>query len=237
MGNKPSNTIFYEYFGKKMSLNDISKIEGINNSSLAYNIKNGKSLDEAIYHLKNELNLDNEDSKFCHKCKKLVINNEMTKRGTYCKKCHSNNEKERRSKMSSDEIKENSRKSYKKYRQKYAEITDEDEMIRLWVLKWRTANGKTRHNGRKNISFDFLFLKCKQSLKVFPYMTFKNILEEGTKRAFFASVDRINPASEYSESNIVVVPLWLNSAKLDMTVDEFKVIIANTSIDDIYKTN
>ena len=61
-------------------------------------------------------------------------------------------------------------------------------------------------------------------LKKFPYMIFNYRKEKVLKRTtgghpFSASVERINPKLGYVESNIEIIPLWLNNAKYNSEMD------------------
>jgi hypothetical protein len=140
--------------------------------------------------------------------------------------------------MSENELKEKKERAKinsAKQREEYIKLTDINEIVKIWCRRWLNSSGKTRNPGRKDISFDFLYNKCIESMKLFPYMTFKNIIEDGGRKAFYASVDRIDSSKIYSEDNIVVIPLWLNSAKLDMTIDELKEVIGSAPFKLLYE--
>ena len=67
-----------------------------------------------------------------------------------------------------------------------------------------------------------LYKKAIKATDIFPYMTFR--IQDGPK-AFLASIDRIDCSKGYTEKNVVVVPMWLNSAKLDLSWVEIRDIM------------
>ena len=131
---------------------------------------------------------------------------------TWCKKCASKETKEWR--LKHPERYENLKnEQYKK--NKARKMSDNDYAIRQWCSNWKKRQGD-RFEGRSSIGLDFLVSLMEESIKRFPYIHCR----PGRSLWETPSVDRIDPSKPYSEDNIVVIPLWLNSAKLDMPLEK-----------------
>lgn len=93
-----------------------------------------------------------------------------------------------------------------------------DVRIRLWIH--RTTNKKEN----KFLCRDNLFQLAHEALKKFPYIKFINHMDKSATRGKCArpnsaSIDRIDSSKPYSDDNIQVIPLWLNMAKLNKSID------------------
>lgn len=131
----------------------------------------------------------------------------------YCKKCSALRELKRRSKFSKQKKQELSLQSYKTHTNKIQ--SDLNYAIKSWCLRWRNRiKGVSKHEeSKKNVSKEKLIELANIALKKFPYLKFSNNKEKWET----PSVDRIDSSKEYSDDNIQIIPLWLNSAKLDMS--------------------
>lgn len=73
---------------------------------------------------------------------------------------------------------------------------------------------------RRNLNINKL-IECAIVGKIkYPYMTFG-----GNNQNIRASLDRINPDLNYINTNIQVIPFWLNNAKGTMTIDQLNEFI------------
>lgn len=134
-----------------------------------------------------------------------------------CKKCHANYNKINNLKRK-NKIQTTGKIYYLKTKEKL--LTNEDFQIKNFCLKFKN---RKRLNFSKKIELNILIQKCKEGKEKFPYMTFYN----HKKLAFRASVDRIDSSKDYTKENIQIIPLWLNSGKLDMSMDDFHLLITN----------
>lgn len=91
-----------------------------------------------------------------------------------------------------------------------------DEIINHWCNRTLSKQGLKSNRTRCAVSKDLLKTLCHRSIEHFPYITFNNFTGVGGKW-HWASIDRIDSTKGYTDDNIVVIPLWLNSAKLDTT--------------------
>jgi hypothetical protein len=168
--------------------------------------------------------------KHCPVCKKekdITLFRKRSKSKTgydyICKVCHSEKQKERWHSKSNKEKTAISKQLYKKHRLKLATATLE-EQISYWASKILSRHqclttkaskkSSERFKTRENLSKGFLVMKAKEALQIFPYLSFFNTRGDGNEMAY-ASLDRIDSNKPYSEENVRVIPLWLNSAKLN----------------------
>lgn len=129
-----------------------------------------------------------------------------------CKECKAIQERIRRQTRTKEQSQIINRKNY--LRQKELLISrSQTELINFWCARQL----KRKEFDRSKISKDFLIDQCKLAKRRFKYLAFD--LSRTTHRALLASIDRIDPTKGYTEDNIQVVPLWLNSAKLDLPID------------------
>jgi len=166
------------------------------------------------------------DSIKCHKCnlienKSFFICVKKVYR-TLCKKCHSDDETRRRSLRSSEEKKEVGRKSYsiQKERRKQGALgmIPIEKQIDIWVKRAITRNDK---RDRVNLCKKLLIEKCFKAKKLYPNIIFCFVENLNLNRSMIASLDKIIPSQGYTNENTQVIPLWLNSAKLNSTQEEF----------------
>ena len=153
------------------------------------------------------------------KCRYCGVIDNHPRNKTICKSCHAKKNKEWWNNLSQDEKYKRNRKHYisnKNIMEKNS--NDIDFCIREWVLRWQRRSDKSnKFVGRKNLITDDLVILAKQGLKKFPYMDF-SIVNKNCKKAFWASVDKIDSSKDYSDiNNLQFIPLWLNSAKLDLS--------------------
>lgn len=151
----------------------------------------------------------------CNRCQEEKTTEEMSVRShakktykKYCKKCASSITKEYRKRNPRD-----TKKDYQVLKSKLQENTD--YTIRYWCNSWKQRKGD-RFAGRKDIPLDTLVYMVKDAMVKFPYLSCcqnKSLWQT-------PSVDRIDSSKPYSVDNIVVIPLWLNSAKLDMPIEK-----------------
>lgn len=158
---------------------------------------------------------------YCTVCKSSKNKDEMCmskgKARGMCKECHAIEEKERWTKKPQEERQHIAKQYHKNFTKKRKEgYYSDEEILHKWCL--RNVNRKKLKGGRdrENLSLETLKRLCNKSVELFPYISFNNFEDTGDKWAW-ASIDRIDPSRGYSDDNIVVVPLWLNSAKLDTT--------------------
>ena len=170
----------------------------------------------------------------CFKCKEFKNKDffQKCKDGykTICKKCHSESEINRLSKISREKKRETSVKEYNKIKEKRKKAALNElpieESIKIWidnVIKRKCSGGK--FSSRKNLCRKNLMEKCLKAKELYPYIVFCYVEGLGLKRSMIASLDKIDSLKEYSDDNIQVIPLWLNSAKLDLNQDELDDLI------------
>lgn len=160
------------------------------------------------------------------------------KKRSYCKACHALKEKQRRLKYTEQEKNDSLKRameSYHRQRDKFKKLDKADSLlIHKWVIRNRVRRDLKSKKVR-NLDYTFLKNKLEESLKIFPYMILRKF--DGPK-AFIASIDRIDPNLDYSENNVVVVPLWFNSGKLDLKIIQFldmmKIVSSNEDIKNLY---
>lgn len=151
----------------------------------------------------------------CYRCQEEKTLGEMSVRchkkktyKTYCKKCANEMAKEYRKRNPPD-----TKKQYETLKEKLKE--NSDSTIRYWCSSWKQRKGE-RFEGRKDIPLDTLHLMVKEAMIKFPYLS----CCQGKPLWATPSIDRIDSNKPYSADNIQVIPLWLNSAKLDMSMEK-----------------
>ena len=165
----------------------------------------------------------------CSKCQEKKTKNEMSVRDakaktdskkykTYCKSCASKITKQWKNKLSDEEKQQKHKTAYSKRKEKLK--YDLDYSIRHWTSSCKKRQGK-RFEGRKNLSTEHIVQLCYEALEKFPYISFF----QGKEKYQTPSLDRIDNSIPYSDDNVRVIPLWLNSAKLDMTDDKLNELI------------
>ena len=116
-------------------------------------------------------------------------------------------------------------KVYSQKRQEMWDSLDEfdpeaiGDIINKWAMQNRNRASENRFKQRKDLDLENLKLLCYKARELFPYITFNN-RRDGRNSQTWASIDRVDPTKPYSDDNIIVVPLWLNSAKLDSSYPE-----------------
>jgi hypothetical protein len=159
---------------------------------------------------------------FCTICKQEKSKNEMsirdknaktdgTKYKNYCKKCASEITKKWRSKKTPEELKGLNKRHYRKNKKRIQE--DENYAIRCWVHSCKSRGNTSGFESRKDLCTEHLIELCHEALKKFPYLVFK----QGKEKWQTPSLDRIDSNLPYSNDNVRIIPLWLNSALLDMS--------------------
>lgn len=78
-----------------------------------------------------------------------------------------------------------------------------EKRIEIWVRQ--TLNSPNR----KHLDRKFVLSLVYEALEKYPYMVF---IADGVQPNS-ASLDRIDPSKGYEESNIRIIPMWLNMAK------------------------
>lgn len=165
----------------------------------------------------------------CYKCEREDIEKDKMsvsngKIRNICKACRCNEEKNRRAKKTKEELKEISAKHYRTQIERFAALDEFDPeeieiVIHRWAVKNRIRNSESKFKQRMNLDLENLKMLCYKAREIFPYITFNNKRSKDSKWDTFtwASIDRIDPTLPYRDDNILVVPLWLNSAKLDFS--------------------
>ncbi len=180
-------------------------------------------------------------TKHCRSCDREKPINEMCIGKLLCKKCHCVNEKKRRDSWSDEERKiqyKRIHKLAKDAKHKLSLSSDTLKKINFWIKNiFQRARESKQFESRKTISEEILREKCLESLKKFPEINFCFIAGSGSLRADMASLDRIDCSKPYSDENIQIIPLWLNSAKLDLTEEELCDKIINFSLNNEYIRN
>lgn len=185
----------------------------------------------------------------CYKCKKTDIPKELMafakgKCRNICKACRCIEELERRSRTPKEKLTENSTKYYNNHKQRMAnldEFTEEglEIAIHKWAIKNRNRSSERKFKQRLNLSLENLKMLCYKAREIFPYITFINKRESTETYANWASIDRIDSKLPYSDDNIIVVPMWLNSAKLDATYEvvfnKFEILDKRKFLEFVYK--
>jgi hypothetical protein len=151
----------------------------------------------------------------CSRCQEEKTQDEMSVRSRskktykkYCKKCAAL--------MTKEYIKRNPRDTKKDYQVLKSKLQENtDYTIRYWCSSWKQRKGD-RFAGRKEIPLDTLVYMVKDAMVKFPYLS----CCQNKPLWQTPSVDRIDSSKPYSVDNIIVIPLWLNSAKLDMSLDK-----------------
>ena len=67
---------------------------------------------------------------------------------------------------------------------------------------------------------DILIQKCLKAKEIYPNIIFCFVKNMNLNRSMIASLDKIIPSKGYTDENTQIIPLWLNSAKLDSTQEE-----------------
>lgn len=81
-----------------------------------------------------------------------------------------------------------------------------------------------KFESRSTLSKEGLIIKCFEAFQKFPEINF--CFSKNDNRSNMASLDKIDAHKPYSDDNVEVLPLWLNSAKLDSSKEElYKKII------------
>lgn len=155
-------------------------------------------------------------SKTCIYCKETKLEQEFVRYKTTirneCKRCKANAERKRRQNRSEQEQKELNQRNYKRQKELLPKRST-DQLINLWC----TRQLKRKNLNRSSLSREFLIDQCKLARRKFKYIVFD--LSQTRYRGLLASIDRIDSSKGYTEDNIQVIPLWLNSAKLDLPID------------------
>jgi len=147
-----------------------------------------------------------------------------------CKNCHRLCEKIRREKMTPERRKEIGTRNYLKQVERNSNLDEsKDEDLKTCIKLWIQTNTNRRTEGRfkerKGLDRKNLTNLCFVAKTIFPYITFNNNRKKDKTAHCWASLDRIDPNKPYTDDNVVVVPLWLNSAKLDSDYFElFKLV-------------
>lgn len=114
--------------------------------------------------------------------------------------------------------------SFSKYTLRLHAIKKEDP-IKYWAIRWlrRIKWKKDRSDVDSDITVKYLINKYKQAKKKYPKLT----TEPGL--LWSVSVDRIDNNKHYKKGNIQIIPMFLNSAKSNFTMEEI-----NAAIEEYY---
>lgn len=126
--------------------------------------------------------------------------------------------------------------AYKRGREKYLQCDDEYLIIKHWVDHQcrRRSEKRPQYAGRRQLDKKLLFMMCLESKMHFPYITFKNIREDAQDTGWkWASLDRIDSTQPYSNDNVCIVPMWLNSAKMNMKYEELFNLLQETNTQEL----
>lgn len=150
--------------------------------------------------------------RICEKSKQDIyfVSGGNNTRRNICKKCHKEyNAKWRKSNLKKCKLQANKR--YKKFQKlKKSGKLSIEKQITFW------SNQNAQRSNRPRICLKYLKKLCFKSVKKYPYIDFSATKKKG----YWASIDRINPNKGYEKGNIRIIPLWLNSAKLDLSIRE-----------------
>lgn len=96
---------------------------------------------------------------------------------------------------------------------------DFDVRLNHWMNQTRLKDG------RRHLSKSFLKEKAMEALEKFPYIRFLHKCpgvgqKNNSYHPFSASLDKIDPKLGYDEDNVQVIPMWLNEAKLNSSMEE-----------------
>ena len=176
-----------------------------------------------------------ESNIYCSTCKEIKQEHEMCfvkgKMRNKCKSCHTRDNTINRAKKSDEHLKEVSKRTYRKRKERISSgFYTEDELIRIWCRKARTKSGLKNSRTRENLSVGVLYEKALIAKQMFPYITFNNSRLNNDHHNW-ASLDRIDSSKGYEDDNVIIVPLWLNSAKLNMTYKQLLDLISTIPTD------
>lgn len=161
------------------------------------------------------------------KCRVCGTLENLVKNKNLCKECHNAESLKRWHLLSFEKKKEKGRIGYLKIKEKNISLSqnDIDFCVRKWIMKWKNRWVESDFlASRKNLDIDQLIILAKQGLEKFPYMDFS--IDKKSKQAYWASVDRIDSDLDYSNiNNLQFVPFWLNSAKMDLSINELKEVM------------
>lgn len=163
-------------------------------------------------------------SKSCRYCN--TIEN-LIKNKNLCKKCHAEKNLDMWRSLSKEEKQKRGRNNYLHNKAKQIQLSKDniDYTVKKWIQKWKNRWVDSDFlASRKNLNSDQLFVLAKEGLEKFPYMDFS--ISKSVKKGYWASVDRINSEEDYSNiNNLQFVPFWLNSGKVDLSIDELKYVM------------
>jgi hypothetical protein len=150
---------------------------------------------------------------------------------TICKECHAKKEDLRRPNINPEILKRHNIKSYDTSKKKRLDglngILSLDEQIDLWIKKTTTRRSEKRFIERKTLCKETLKTKCLYAKVKYPDLIFCFVSGQNFNRGMIASLDKIDSSKGYVDENVQVIPLWLNSAKLDSTQEQIDDILIN----------
>ena len=157
---------------------------------------------------------------------------------TGCKKCHAKKEAIRRPNIPADVLKQSQIKTYKHIKRRKLDAVHDliplYDQIMLWVRKTTTRSSEKKFTTRKNLCRDILVAKCYEAKDKYPGILFSFIYDMGLNRGMIASLDRIDSSKGYTDENTQVIPLWLNSAKMDQSQVQIDDIIVSYVLNSEY---
>lgn len=171
--------------------------------------------------------------KYCNtKCandhRRQIKNSKIINENSTCRKCNEfkdliffsihNGKRTNVCKNCANLTKKNQREQKRSLFKESGDVNDLQFFINWWASKTRGKGTLDKFRDRRNLSKDYLILLAEEGLRKFPYLDFANITN---KIGYRASLDRIDPNKTYEEANVQVIPMWLNSAKIDLTEQEF----------------
>lgn len=179
----------------------------------------------------------------CYVCKEIktfeeCVPNSDPKRSTipcrnHCKECNRKKSKDHYQNLNKEEKEKKKtyfKKNYYRSKERLNSLSLDEQIIR-WCKHSvsRSAYFDTKQkslNSRKDLNIEELKKLCYEGLEKYPYMTFLNLKSEKNNILNWASLDRIDSSKDYSDiNNLQIIPLWLNSAKLNQSEEELQIKI------------
>lgn len=162
--------------------------------------------------------------KKCTKCQqeKSVKDFVMKKKKprSVCKACHAAYQREYNKKCDPELKKARNLRSQEQQKTRRKEICSGERPIEEQIDYW--AKKMLHRSNRKELSLEVVKKLALQAKQKFPYLKFGYLRSRSKNCGYSASIDRINPELGYTNDNIQIIPLWLNSAKLTLSEQELR---------------